>query len=182
MDCVTNSRLSKNLYLSTASSVDSSQSKPSVSLNSLWVSITLRKVGSFFIARINCAQIVKQYFSKLFSVKRNRTAFSAFTRATFSESPFPWYSLINALSWASWRCSASLKIRDQGFKRAPLEKNSFLGCIANLHFVAIGCFLLCLHNFQQLVAGMIIACAPHIWFKQHKFWQQTNRGQGACLF
>ena len=54
MDCVTNSRLSKNLSLSIASSVDYCQWNPSVSLNSLWVSITLRKMGCFFIVRIHC--------------------------------------------------------------------------------------------------------------------------------
>ena len=42
--------------------------------------------------------------------------FSAFTRATFSESQFPSYTLINALSRVSWRFSASSKMGDQGSK------------------------------------------------------------------
>ena len=97
-----------------ASSVDSSQSNPSESLSSFWVSITFLKVGSFYIARIHC-RFSKSTFVCSF-LKTGTRAFSVFTRATFSDSPFPSYSLINALNWVSWRFSASSKMRDQGSK------------------------------------------------------------------
>ena len=100
MGCFSYNRLSKNFRLSIASSVDSNQSNPSESLSSFWVSTTFLKEGSYFIARFH---------------GRRRT-FSACTGATFSESPFPSYSLINALSWISWRFSVSSKMRDQGSK------------------------------------------------------------------
>lgn len=124
MDCVTDSRLSKILSLSIASSVDSSQSNPSVSLNSVLVSITLRKVASFLIARIHSRHPNSTFLSSF--LKTGTRVFSAFTRATCCESPFPSLSLINALSWASWPCSASCKIRDQGFKTAVFSWEEFV--------------------------------------------------------
>ena len=110
MGCFWYSRLSKNFRLSIASSVDSNQSNPSVSLRSFWVSITFLKVGSFFIARIHC-RFSKSTFLSSF-LYTGRRAFSAFTRATFSESLSPSYSLINALSWVSGTFSAECDLVD----------------------------------------------------------------------
>ena len=60
----TGNRLSKNFHLSIASSVDSNQSNPSVSLSSFRVSITFLKVGSFFIAHIHCRVLFSALFCK----------------------------------------------------------------------------------------------------------------------
>ena len=116
MGCFSYNRLSKNFRLSITCSVDYNQSNPSDSLGSYWVSITFLKVRYFFIADFHfIVDSLRVRFLPIFCKQEKE-------RSRLSGGPHflnlcsTLYSLISALSWVSWRFSASSKMRDQGSK------------------------------------------------------------------